>query len=146
MTNNEAAVLFLELADLLDLAGELPFKASSYRKVADSLRELDIPFDELVGVGRFDKIPGAGKAIREKLKTLAETGELPTLEKWRKHEIAAFYPWMNALRLKPRSFGLLVRKLEVTNFKDLLAKLKHYDISKLTGQAKEAANIIIDNN
>jgi DNA polymerase (family 10) len=146
MTNNEEADLFSELADLLDLAGELPFKAASYRKVADSLRTLDTPFAQLIGDGRFDKIPGVGKAIKGKLIKLAETGELPTLEKWRKHEIAAFYPWMIALKLKPRSFGLLVRKLEVTDFKDLLAKLNRQDISKLAGQAKETANIIINNN
>ena len=146
MTDNEAADLFLELADLLDLAGDLPFKASSYRKVAAGLRDLDTPFAQLVSNGRFDKIPGVGKAIREKLKTLAETGKLPALEKWRKHEIGIFYPWMITLKLKPRSFGLLIRKLEVADFKELLAKLKRQDISKLAGQAKEAANIIIKSN
>ena len=146
MTNNEAANMFYELADLLDLAGELPFKSSAYRKVATGLRKLDTPFDRLVSAGHLSKIPGAGKAIKEKLKTMAETGNLPALDKWRKHEIAVFYPWAIGLKLKPRSFGILVRKLEAADFKDLLAKLKKQDIAKLTGRAKEAANIIMGNN
>ena len=79
--------MFAELADILDLAGELPFKSASYRKVADSLRNLETPFDQIVETGEYDKIPGAGNAIKEKLKSMAYTDELPTLVKWRKREI-----------------------------------------------------------
>jgi len=145
MTNSEAANLFLELADLLDLAGEISFKSSAYRKVAAGLQELDTPFDQLVGAGRWGKIPGAGKAIREKLRTMSETGKLPALDKWRQHQIAVFYPWLDALKLKPRPLGILIRKLGAADFRELLGKLKNQDIAKLTGQAKEAANIIINN-
>jgi DNA polymerase (family 10) len=146
MINNEAANMFLELADLLDLAGELPFKSSSYRKVADSLRNLDTPFDQLVNAGQFDKIAGAGKAIKEKLKAIAETGSLPALDNWRKHEIAVFYPWLETLKLKPRPLGIIIRKLGAVDFKDLMTKLKDQDITKLTGRTKETADIILNNN
>jgi len=135
--------MFLELADLMDLAGKLPFKSSAYRKVAENLQKLEMPFDQLVSAGCLDKIPGAGKAIREKLKTMAKTNKLPALDKWRQHEIAVFYPWLDTLKLKPRPLGILARKLGASDFKDLLIKLKKQDVVKLTGQAKETANIII---
>jgi len=146
MNNSEAAGMFLELADLLDLAGELPFKSASYRKVAVSLKHLDESYDKLVKTGEFEKIPGAGKAIREKLIAMAETGQMPALEKWRNHEIAVFYPWQYDLKLKPRPMGVLIKKLMAEDFKDLILKLKDHDIGKLTGQTRETAKIIIDKN
>ena len=139
MTNNEAADMFLELADLLDLAGELPFKSSSYRKVAHSLQNLKEPFQQIVKDNEFEKIPGAGKAIKEKLVAMALTGKLPALEKWRQHETASFYPWIVKLNLNPRSFGALIKKLNALDYKDLLRKLENYDIKKLTGKAKDTA-------
>ena len=145
MTNQEAAILFIELADLLDLAGELPFKSNSYRKVARSLNELEEPFDTIVKAGNWERIPGAGKAIKEKLTQLANAGKISALEKWRKHEIAAFYSWMTTLDLKPRPLGMLIRKLQASDFKDLLNKLNGYDIKKLTGQSRETAIKIIEN-
>ena len=144
MTNNEAADMFLELADLLDLAGELPFKSSSYRKVANSLQNLKEPFQQIVKDNEFEKIPGTGKAIKEKLVAMALTGKLPSLEKWRQHEMASFYPWVNNLNLNPRSLGTLIRKLEAHDFKDLLQKLKNYDIKSLTNKAKDTAAKIIE--
>ena len=144
MNNSEAAELFLELADLLDLAGELPFKASSYRKVAVSLQNLDEPFEIVVKENRFDKIPGAGKAIKEKLKAIAETGRLPSLEKWREHEVYQFYPWLEVYNVKPRQLGMLARKLEAVDIKDLQRKLKGYDLQKLVGKSKQTARTLLD--
>jgi len=144
MNNSEAAELFLELADLLDLAGELPFKASSYRKVAVSLQNLDEPFEAVVKENRLDKIPGAGKAIKEKLKTIAATGMLPSLEKWREHEVYSFYPWLEVYNVKPRQLGMLARKLEAVDIKDLQRKLKGYDLQKLVGKSKQTARALLD--
>ncbi len=145
MNNSEAAELFLELADLIDLAGELPFKASSYRKVAVSLQNLDEPFETVVKENRFDKIAGAGRAIKEKLKTIAETGMLPSLEKWRKHEMYSFYPWLSVYNVNPRQLGMLARKLEATDIKDLQQKLKGYDLQKLVGKSKQTARALLNN-
>lgn len=146
MNNSEAAEKFLELADLIDLAGELPFKASSYRKVAQSITNLDESFVDIIKENRFDKIPGTGRAIKEKLKTMAETGKLPALEKWQKHEVYSFYPCLSLYGLRPRPLGILIRRFKAADFKDLLKKLKGYDLKKLAGQSKKTAQKILDNN
>jgi len=139
MTNSDVAALFLELADLLDLAGELPFKAISYRKVALGLNDLGQSWREVVRTGSFDKIPGTGKAIREKLTTIYETGKLPTLEKWRQHPVAAFRPMLEAFSVSPRPLGLLVKKLEASSPENLMLKLKRSEDKKLGGQAGKVA-------
>jgi DNA polymerase (family X) len=139
MTNNEVAALFLELADLLDLAGELPFKSSSYRKVAISLENLAEPFGKIIGNNDFAKIEGAGKAIREKLTVLAVTGKFPSLEKWRNHEMAKFRELVGEYHIKPRPLGVLIRKMEANNIEDFKFKINEVDPGKFTGQVKEMA-------
>jgi DNA polymerase/3'-5' exonuclease PolX len=146
MNNLEAAEMFFELSDLIDLAGELPFKSYSYRKIAQSLKNLNQPFADIVKEDRFDKIPGAGKAIKEKLKTMVATGKLPTLEKRRKHQVYSFYPWLTLYDIKPRPLGMLIRKFEATDCEDLLKKLKGHDLKKLTGQSKQTAQKILYKN
>jgi len=139
MTNIEAAAMFIELADLLDLAGELPFKSASYRKVARSLGELSEPFGQIISAGNFHQIDGAGKAIREKLTAMALTGKLPALEKWRQHKAAGFYEALKRYQVKPRPLGALIKKCEARDIKDLLEKIDKHGIDSFTGQMRETA-------
>jgi len=136
--------MFLELADLLDLAGELPFKAAAYRKVALQLQQINIPITEIVGKGSYDNIPGAGKAIKEKLANIVATGKLPALDKWREHGVARFYPWLTVFKIKPRPLGIIARKFEAQDMKELIDKLHNSDLKALTGQAKETAKKIVE--
>jgi DNA polymerase (family 10) len=139
MTNQEAAALFLELADLLDLAGELPFKSASYRKVAKGLEKLSESFGKIISEGNFAKIEGAGKAIREKLMVLALTGKFPALDKWRNHEIAKFRELIGEYHVKPRPLGVLIRKLEARDIDDFTAKISLTEPNAYTGQVRETA-------
>jgi DNA polymerase (family X) len=139
MTNHEVANLFLELADLLDLAGELPFKSSSYRKIAVSLEKLSEPFGKIISDGESAKIDGAGKAIREKLTVLAVTGKFPALDKWRNHDIAKFRQLLERYPVKPRPLGTLIRKLGAHDVDDLTAKIELINLDNYTGQVRETA-------
>jgi len=139
MTNHEASQLFLELADLLDLAGELPFKSSSYRKVAFSLANLTEPFTRIISDNDFIKIDGAGKAIREKLTVLALTGKLPALEKWRNHDMAKFRELAALYDVKPRPLGTLIRKLQARDIDDFMKKIEQADLANFSGQVQATA-------
>lgn len=134
--------MFLELADLLDLAGELPFKSSSYRKVAKSIKDLAEPFARIISDNDFVKIDGAGKAIREKLTVLAVTGKFPSLEKWRNHEIAQFQELIGRYEVKPRPLGVLIKKLGARDIEDFYGKIEQVDLSDFSGQVRETASKI----
>ncbi|HNA40988.1 MAG TPA: helix-hairpin-helix domain-containing protein, partial [Saprospiraceae bacterium] len=47
MNNKEIAKLFSELADLMELQNENPFKIKSYRNAYVSLRKIDTPLNTL---------------------------------------------------------------------------------------------------
>ncbi|HHW14287.1 MAG TPA: DNA polymerase/3'-5' exonuclease PolX [Firmicutes bacterium] len=84
LTNYEAAWLFLELADRVEVAGDNPFKAVAYRKAARLLEGLPEPFAEAWAAGRLKGRPGIGEAIHAKLGELIQTGTMAALERLRR--------------------------------------------------------------
>jgi DNA polymerase/3'-5' exonuclease PolX len=139
MNNTEAAQIFLELADRVDLAGELPFKGASYRKVARSLMDLTEPFQLIVRQMEYGKIAGAGKTIKEKLATLAMTDKLPALEKWRTHETSKFYAAIKQYGIGSGSLGRLIKKYQAKDIAELIVRIRESGTDSLSGQIKETA-------
>ncbi len=80
MTNTEICQIFREIADLLELKGENPYKIRAYRNIVRAIEELTVPVAELVSQGRLREIPGAGEAISKKLTELVNTGHLKFYE------------------------------------------------------------------
>ena len=80
MTNSEICKIFRDIADLLELKGENPFKARAYRTVVRNIEELAVPIADLVAKNQLNEIPGAGEAIRKKITELVTTGHLKYYE------------------------------------------------------------------
>jgi DNA polymerase (family 10) len=102
MTNYEAAWLFLELADRVEVAGDNPFKAVAYRKAARLLEGLAEPFAEAWTAGRLRDQPGIGEAIHGKLGELARTGTMAALERLRQEIPAGVMEMLTLPGIGPR--------------------------------------------
>jgi DNA polymerase (family X) len=74
MTNEEAAHLLEEYADLNDLVGVSAFRVNAYRRAAASIRAETRPLAELRAAGDLRRLPGVGPAIEAKLVELVDTG------------------------------------------------------------------------
>lgn len=75
MDNQDAARIFAEIADLLEIKGENPFKVRAYRNAADIVGTLSEPATSLSEEDLL-ALPGIGKEIAAKLAELFETGSL----------------------------------------------------------------------
>ncbi len=76
MTKKDVAAVLEEIAVLLELAGENPFKARSYTNVARQIEQLDEDIETVVADGRLREIKGVGEALEEKITELVTTGSL----------------------------------------------------------------------
>jgi len=81
MNNSEIAEIFRDIAVLLELKGENPFKIRAYQKVARSIKDLSVEVEQLVAEDRLGEVPGAGEAITKKITELVTTGRLDYYEK-----------------------------------------------------------------
>lgn len=79
----QAARHLEEIATLLELSGENPFKARSYTTVARRIEQLDEDLDTLVREKRLREIKGVGEALEQKIEELVTTGELGYLNELR---------------------------------------------------------------
>lgn len=77
MHGENAARLFEEIASLMAFRGESPFKIRAYENAAHTLRGLDTPLETLVEQERLEDLPGVGKAIAQKIRSLVTTGRIP---------------------------------------------------------------------
>ncbi|HEY2510693.1 MAG TPA: DNA polymerase III, partial [Polyangiaceae bacterium] len=83
MDNPTLAQLFDELADLLEIAGENPFKMRAYRAFAQRAREHVEPLAVIAARGELQALPGVGKAIAAKVDAAIHTGTFPALDRAR---------------------------------------------------------------
>jgi len=85
--NSDIAKVFQDIADLLELKGENPFKIRAYQRVVRSIEHLPVEVEQLVKEDRLKEIPGAGEAITKKITELVTTGKLGYYE-----ELKADFP------------------------------------------------------
>src|SRR6202035_2300152 len=83
MTKGEIAVVLEEIATLLELKDENPFKIRAYANAARSLETFGGNLSNLEDEEALSKIPGIGKAIAAKIKELAGTGSLKYFDELR---------------------------------------------------------------
>ncbi|GIW08512.1 MAG: hypothetical protein KatS3mg060_3317 [Dehalococcoidia bacterium] len=79
-SNAELAAMFEEIADLLEIRGENPFKVRAYRRAAEALDKLTTPAAEL-DEAALRALPGIGEAIAAKIVERRETGALAFLDR-----------------------------------------------------------------
>ncbi|HEX2226860.1 MAG TPA: PHP domain-containing protein [Candidatus Binatia bacterium] len=79
----EIAANLREIARLLTLMGENPFKAQAYERGARSLEKLGGDFDALVASRRLTQIPGIGTALASLIEEIYRTGESWMLQRMR---------------------------------------------------------------
>jgi DNA polymerase (family 10) len=82
MTNKQIAQAFDELANLMELHEEDPFRVRSYANAYLALRKLDTPLTELADAD-IKNIKGVGNAISGKIRELLDSGQMAVLEKYR---------------------------------------------------------------
>jgi DNA polymerase (family X) len=84
MENKGIADIFTEIADILDILGENPFRIRSYRNAARTIEDLGQSVGTMVQGGQnLEEIPGIGKSISEKIEEILATGKCQSLEELR---------------------------------------------------------------
>lgn len=105
MDRQRIADVLEEIARLLDLKGENPFKSRAYRSAATLVRSFEGDLGEYVRGGRLRTLKGIGEGLAAGITTLWETGSLPYLK-----ELRGQVPHADAVRELLEVPGLGVKK------------------------------------
>ena len=79
--NADIASVFGEIADLLDISGDNPFRIRAYRNAARTVLDLSRELQQMVEQGEdVTALPGIGKDLAKKIEDIVRTGTTPTLD------------------------------------------------------------------
>ncbi|GAB4248459.1 MAG: DNA polymerase/3'-5' exonuclease PolX [Candidatus Methylacidiphilales bacterium] len=133
MNKTEIVDLFEEIAVLLELKGENPFKSRAYLNAARALETCAEPLEKLVAEDRLQEIKGLGEALREKVEILVKDGRLPYYEELKASLPPGLPDLLKIPGLGPKKLKVLNEKLGVTDLTSLEAACRSEAILKLAG-------------
>ncbi|HOK71967.1 MAG TPA: helix-hairpin-helix domain-containing protein, partial [Bacillota bacterium] len=130
--NLAVAASFSEIADLLEIMGDNPFKVRAYRRAAEAIAGLDEPASEILARDP-GSIPGVGDALRAKVEEMESTGRIEYLEKLRLEVPAAILALIEVPGIGPKTAWKLYESLGVEDEASLLAAARAGKIRDLPG-------------
>jgi DNA polymerase (family 10) len=140
--NLAIARILAEIADLLEIKSENPFKIRAYRNGADTIAHLGERVADLTAAERLG-IPGIGKDLAGRIGELVNTGTCT----YHKELLEEFPPTiLDLLRLQgvgPKTVALLFRGLEIRSLDDLERAAKEGRIRALKGMGAKKEALIL---
>src|SRR6266568_842096 len=133
MTKSQIAQVLEEIATLLELKGENPFKIRAYANAARSLETFGGNLADLQDEEALAKIPGIGKAIAAKVKELAGTGKLKYLEELRAEFPAAILQLFSISGLGAKKIKALYEQLHISSVEQLREACESGRVAQLPG-------------
>ncbi|MEZ4597199.1 MAG: helix-hairpin-helix domain-containing protein [Chloroflexota bacterium] len=119
LTNAAVATLFHEIADVLEITGEVPFKVGAYRRAADSIAHSPIDVLAAYRAGTPPRLEGVGRAIDEKLAELASTGRMAYHERLVATVPPSLVGFLQVPGIGPRTAGDIWRALGIATLGEL---------------------------
>ncbi|MBI5741242.1 MAG: DNA polymerase/3'-5' exonuclease PolX [Nitrospirae bacterium] len=142
MKNQEVAKIFNDIADILEIEGDNPFRIRAYRRAAQNIDSLATDVTEITDE-ELRKIPGIGGDLAGKVREYVNTGHLQFYDELKKDVPAGLVNILSVPGLGPKTARLLFDKLHVKDVDDLEKYAKEGKLKGLPGiQAKTEENIL----
>lgn len=143
MNKNQIAAVFDEIAVMLELQGENPFKIRAYRNAAAHLESLDEELETLVKEERLTDIEGIGKDLAQKITTLFTKGKLEEYDRLKKAVPQGLLDMMQIPGLGAKKIKALYEELGTKTVEELKKACERNEIASLKGfGAKTEENIL----
>ncbi len=143
MKNSEVAKALSDIAALLEIKGESPFKIRSYENAAATVSSLSEDIEKIASSGELPKLEGIGKSIAEKINEFIETGKIGYLEELRKEFPTGILKMLAIPGLGPKKVKVLFKKLGIGDIRGLEIAVRRGDVAKLPGFGEKTAENIM---
>jgi DNA polymerase (family 10) len=145
MQNNRIADLLEEIADLLDLRDDNPFRIRSYRNAAQTVRGLSDSVETMVDEDRdLTELPNIGEGIDRRIHDIIRRGTCDQLEELREELPKSLVRVMNIPGVGPRTAMQLHRDLEVDSVEDLKKACSEHKVRQLDGMGEKTEQNILE--
>ncbi len=144
MKNTAIAKVFYDVADLLELKHENPFKVRAYQKAARSIELWPEELETMVREGNeLGAIPGVGEAIANKIKDLVSTGRLELYDKLLAEFPQGITGLLHIPGIGPKTAIRLASDLGLHTVEELEQALKDGRVAELPRMGEKSAERIL---
>jgi len=119
MLNKQIALIFRQIADILEIKGENLFRIRAYQKAAENLENLEQDLVILIRDNQLETIPGIGKDLSSKIKEYYKTGKISYLKKLFKTVPEGVLDLIQIPGMGPKKAKLFYEKLQIKSIPEL---------------------------
>lgn len=146
MENSEFAKAFREIAELLELKGENPFKIRAYQRAAQNIDDLSRELPDIYrekGLAGLQELPGIGHDLSLKIEEYIKTGKIASYKKLAKEFPKGILELVNIPGMGPKTALLLHDKLGIASPAQLEKAARAGKLRDIPGMgAKKEENIL----
>jgi len=143
--NEEIALIFDEMADLLEIESANPFRVRAYRNAARMVRSLGRELRQMVAEGEdLTELPGIGKDLAAKIKEILATGHAAALDKLHTEVPASLETLLKIPGLGPKRVKALYLDLHIKTLAQLDAAARSGRVRELPGFGEKIEQRILD--
>ena len=144
MNKDQVAEVLTDIATLLELKGENPFKTRAYQNAARTIETLSEPLDKVVAEARLADIKGIGEALQQKITELVTTGRLQYYEDLKAATPPGLVAMLDIPGLGPKKIKALHDELGIDTVEKLEQACKDGKIAVLKGFGEKTQTNIIE--
>ena len=143
--NEDIAVIFDEMADLLEIEEANPFRVRAYRNAARTIRGLGRELAEMLTDGEdLTRLPGIGKDLAAKIEEILATGHAKALDELHKEVPASLEALLKIPGLGPKRVKVLYQELNIKTLKQLEKAARSGKLSSLPGFGEKTEQRIVE--
>ena len=145
MENLDIAKVFYEIADLLEIKGENPFRIRSYRNAALIIEGLPVNIKSIVerNEEELEEIPGVGKSIHEKIVEILKTGKCSYHQELLKELPPTLLDLLKVSGVGPKKVKLFYDELKIKTIEGLEKAAKGGKLRGLPGMGEKSEEKIL---
>ncbi len=140
MDREDGVKLLEEIALLLEIKGENPFKIRAYANAARALEQMEETLELHLREGTLRDVTGVGEAIAKKIEIFAREGNLPYLEELKKEIPSGLLELIEIPGLGGKKIGKLHKELKVESLADLEVAIEDGRVEGMSGFGKKSAD------
>lgn len=142
--NHEIAKIFEEIADLLEIKKDNPYRIRAYRTAASFIMHYPRALAKMVADKEdLTQLPGIGKDLAEKIQIIVRTGKLPQLRLMEKLIPKSVVSLLALPGLGPKRANILFKELGIKNLAELKRAAKNHQVCQLHGFSEKTEKAIL---
>ena len=142
MDKDQIAEVLVNIATLLELKGENPFKARAYTNAARALEGMGEPLEKIIAENRLSEISGIGESIQKKITELVATGKLAYYDELKAATPPGLVAMLDIPGVGPKKIKAVHDELGIATIEELEAACKDGRVAKLKGFGEKTASNI----